>query len=172
MEAHNDEQRWHKTEVKGEAIMKETQKKEQQTKILVVRVRGRIRLRTVVKDTLNMLHVYKVNYCTLIENTPTMRGMIEKVKDYTTWGNADEQTIEELFAKRGTLYRGPLTDAKKKITYKGRWIEHKGNKYNKYFKLNPPLHGYGREGIKKTFARGGALGDRKEKINDLVKRML
>lgn len=167
--------------------MEETQKPEQQTKklkkeqasapqksgpLFVVRVRGRIRLRKEVKDTLTMLHLYKANYCTLVENTPTMRGMIEKVKDYTTWGDAEEACIEELFAKRGSIYHGPLTDAKKKITYKGRWIEHKGNKYNKYFKLNPPRQGYGREGIKKIFAKKGALGNRGNKINDLVKRML
>ena len=42
----------------------------------------------------------------------------------------------------------------------------------KVLRLGPPRKGYGRKGIKKDFSIGGALGDRKEKINDLVRRML
>ncbi len=38
--------------------------------------------------------------------------------------------------------------------------------------LCPPRGGYGRKGVKLPFAKGGAYGSRKEKINDLVKRML
>ena len=38
------------------------------------------------------------------------------------------------------------------------------------FRLHPPIKGY--EGNKHAFAEGGALGNRKEKINDLVMRML
>ncbi|MGM5488235.1 MAG: uL30 family ribosomal protein [Nanobdellota archaeon] len=39
-----------------------------------------------------------------------------------------------------------------------------------FIPLHPPRKGFG--GIKAPFARGGALGDRKEKINDLIKRMM
>ncbi|MFP4423704.1 MAG: uL30 family ribosomal protein [Candidatus Woesearchaeota archaeon] len=43
-------------------------------------------------------------------------------------------------------------------------------KGDRFIPLHPPRKGYG--GIKVPFARGGALGDRKEKINDLIKRMI
>ncbi|MBI5073062.1 uL30 family ribosomal protein [Candidatus Woesearchaeota archaeon] len=141
-------------------------------KIIVVRVRGRVRLLTTIKNTLDMLRLYKTNFCVILDNTPVNMGMIQKAKDYITWGEADSATVEELFSKRGTEYTGPLTDTKGKITYTGRYVEHKGKKYNKYFKLNPPHGGYGRKGIKTHFHMGGALGDRAEKISDLVKRML
>ncbi len=141
-------------------------------KMFVVRVRGRVRLLTKVNDTMNMLRLYKKNYCVIVENTLTNMGMIQKAKDFLTWGIADQAVIDELFAKRGRVYTGPLTDSKKKIEYKGRYIEYKGKKYNKFFALNPPISGYGRKGIKKAFMHGGAIGDRGTEINNLVKRML
>ncbi len=141
-------------------------------KLLVVRVRGRVRLLTGIKNTMDMLRLYKTNYCVVLDNNLINKGMIQKAKDYLTWGEVDTTLIEELFAKRGTEYTGPLTDSKKKIEYKSRYVEHKGKKYNKFFKLNPPRGGYGRKGIKTSFNLGGAVGNRGEKINDIVRRMM
>jgi large subunit ribosomal protein L30 len=141
-------------------------------KLFLVRVRGNIRIPNVVKDTLAMLRLYKVNYCVIVTNTPTTAGMIKKVKDFITWGPVNEKTMEDLFAKRGMPYKGPLTDTKKKIKYLSRYVEHKGNRYKKFFKLGPPRSGYGRIGIKTPFSKGGALGNRGDKINALVERMM
>ena len=141
-------------------------------KIIVIRVRGRVRLLTTIKNTLDMLRLYKTNFCVILDNNAVNMGMIQKAKDYITWGKADPAIVEELFTKRGTEYTGPLTDTKEKIQYTGRYVEHKGKKYNKYFKLNPPRGGYGRKGIKTPFHMGGALGDRADKISDLIKKML
>lgn len=141
-------------------------------KIIVIRVRGRVRLLTTIKNTLDMLRLYKTNFCVILDNTSVNRGMIQKAKDYITWGEADPAVVEELFSKRGTEYTGPLTDTKEKIKYIGRYVEHKGKKYNKYFKLNPPRGGYGRKGVKTPFHMGGALGDRAKKMSDLVKKMI
>jgi len=38
--------------------------------------------------------------------------------------------------------------------------------------LNPPRKGYGRKGVKIPFKKGGAYGNRAEKINDLLTRMM
>jgi large subunit ribosomal protein L30 len=141
-------------------------------KLFVVRARGNIRIPSGVRDTLEMLRLYKVNYCIVLESTAITLGMLKKVKDFVTWGPADQKIVEELFAKRGLPYKGPLTDTKKKITYKGRYVEYKGNKYKKFFALNPPRKGYGKAGIKTRFAKGGALGNRSEKINALVTNMM
>jgi len=40
------------------------------------------------------------------------------------------------------------------------------------FRLKPPSKGYDRGGIKQPYTKGGALGYRSEKINDLLKRMI
>ena len=119
-----------------------------------------------------MLRLYNTNYCVILDNTPTAMGMIKFAKDYITWGEADDAVIQELFEKRGALYTGPLTDSKKKIKYDNKYVEFKSKKYARFFRLNPPRGGYGRKGIKKTFADGGALGIRGAKINDLVRKMV
>ena len=144
----------------------------QEGKIVVIRVRGRIRLLTKIKDTLDMMRLYKKNYCVLLENTPANKGMVQKAKDFVTWGIAEDKLIEELFEKRGRPYNGPLTDSKKKIDYKGRYVEYNGKKYSKFFALNPPRGGFGRKGIKRTFAASGAVGDRGKEINDFVRKMI
>ena len=41
-----------------------------------------------------------------------------------------------------------------------------------FFKLSPPRRGFERKGIKIPFSMGGALGYRKNKINDLIQRMV
>jgi large subunit ribosomal protein L30 len=41
-----------------------------------------------------------------------------------------------------------------------------------FFKLSPPLKGFERKGIKTPFSLGGALGYRKDHINELVERMI
>ena len=41
-----------------------------------------------------------------------------------------------------------------------------------FFKLNPPVKGFERKGIKVPFAQGGVVGYRKDKIKDILTRML
>ena len=112
--------------------------------IAAVRVRGRVSRSRPISDTLRMLQLYKSNYCVLLEENPRNMGMLKKVKDFITWGSVEQETVTKL--------------------------KNKSNK--KYFKLQPPKKGYGRAGIKRSFNVGGALGDRKEKMSDLITRML
>ena len=112
--------------------------------IAVVLVRGMIGVNKDIVATLRMLHLYRKNYCSMLEANPRSNGMLFKAKDYITWGTVDEETRKSLL-----------------------------NKSEKnFYRLQPPRKGYGRKGIKKPFSSGGALGERKEKINDLINRML
>ncbi|MBD3249695.1 50S ribosomal protein L30 [Candidatus Woesearchaeota archaeon] len=139
--------------------------------ISIIRVRGKNKLSKEINKTLDMLRLYNNNYCVMISPTPVIKGMLQKVKDYVTWGEIDEKTMSELIEKRGEEFKGAESDKKGNINYK-RFIEIKGKKLKPFFRLNPPKKGYGRKGIKVPFKLGGALGDRKEKINDLIRRML
>lgn len=112
--------------------------------IAVVRVRGIVGLEHSVGNTLKSLRLYKRNYCTIVRDLPEIKGMITKAKDYITWGSLDEETAKMLEQKSKS----------------------------KYYRLNSPRKGFGRKGVKHPFSKGGALGDRKEKINDLIRRML
>lgn len=143
----------------------------QKKKIVIVRIRGLVRVKKEINDTLNMLRLYKKNYCVVVPSTQAYLGMIKKVKDYVTYGDINEETFKLLIEKRGKLYKEREKDTKKKISYKKYFI-HDNKKYKKFFRLNPPKKGFGRKGIKVGFKVGGALGYRGEKINDLIKRMI
>ena len=142
----------------NQEVNKEKKKEEAKkvTKIAVIRIRGKVNLKKPVKDTLKMLRLYKKNYCTVYDATSNILGMINKIKDYVTWGEIDDETLKLLKEKRG----------EKTKNKKGEEI------VKPFFRLSPPRKGFGRKGIKLPFNIGGALGNRKEKINDLIKRMI
>ena len=139
-------------------------------KIAIVLVRGKIGLTVPSKDTLTMLNLIRKNNCVVVDDTPLIRGMLQKVKDYITWGDLTEEIFQTLVEKRGKVYEARLTDRNEAYQYNYRTIQ--GKHYKNYFALNPPRKGFGRKGIKIAFRAGGALGDRKEKINDLILRMV
>ncbi|MEM3373848.1 MAG: uL30 family ribosomal protein [Candidatus Woesearchaeota archaeon] len=131
-------------------------------KIAVIRIRGDVNLRQEVKDTFKHLNLLRKNVCVILDNTPENLGQVVKVKDYVTWGEVSDEVIKMLFEKRGELYKGN----------KDNFVEFNGKKYKKYFRLNMPKKGFGTKGIKYPFNKGGALGYRGDKINDLIMRML
>jgi large subunit ribosomal protein L30 len=139
--------------------------------LAVVRVRGKANLRHDVKETFEHLNLHTKNWCVFLEDTPTIRGMIAKVKDYITWGEVTPEMVDEIFKKRGEAYMQREKDAKGVIEY-NKFISHGGKKYKRFIRLSPPKKGYGQKGIKNSFSEGGALGNRNEKINDLLKRMI
>ena len=141
------------------------------SKIAIVKVRGSINLSGKVKDTLSLLRLYRKNYCVVVDDSPSYKGMIKKVKDYVTYGEIDDGTYKELLEKRSEEYKGREGDRKGKIKYK-RFILVDGKKIKPFFRLSPPRKGFGRKGIKVGFKAKGALGYRGEKINDLLKRMI
>ncbi len=147
-------------------------KQKMTNKIAIVRIRGGIKVKKVFRDTLDMLRLYNKNYCVVLESTPQIIGMINKIRDFVTYGEIQDELFKELIEKRGVEYTGREKDSKGKISYNRKYIEVDGKKYNKYFRLNSPRKGYGRKGTKKPFAKSGSLGDRGEKINDLIRRMI
>src|SRR3989338_8813543 len=74
-------------------------------KIGVIRVRGSIRVRKKIKDTLIMLRLHNKNHCIVVEDKPNIMGMIKKVKDYIPYGEIDEETLKLLFEKRGEEFK-------------------------------------------------------------------
>jgi len=154
-------------------------------RIAVIRIKGKPGLKHDIKETFDKLRLYKKNTCVVISNTPSYIGMLEKIKNHATWGEVDSVTCQELLSKRGKLPGNKkFTDeyAKEKtkkdikaftedfISFKKELKDIPGLK--NFFKLSPPRKGFERKGIKVPFAQGGVLGYRKDKINDLIKRMI
>ncbi|ADG13284.1 50S ribosomal protein L30 [Methanocaldococcus infernus] len=150
----------------------------------VVRVRGRIGVRGDIADTLKMLRLHKTNHCVIVPETETYKGMLQKAKDYITWGEINKETLIKLILKRGRLKgdKKVTPEIIKELT--GMTVEELAEKIingeiklkdtplKPVFRLHPPRKGYERGGIKKHFNIGGALGYRGEKINELLERMM
>ncbi len=132
--------------------------------IAVVRIRSVIDANREVRDTLKMLNLHKINSCTIIHPNPSYKGMLQKVKDYVTWGEIDEETLRLLLEKRAKVEN--VDEAVEKLKQGARLKEIT----NPCIRLHPPRKGY--KSIKKPFKLGGSAGYRGEAINELIRRML
>ncbi len=152
--------------------------------LAAIKVRGNIKVNRKIKDTMNMLRLTRVNHCVLIPDSPEYKGMLQKAKDYITWGPIDPKTLKNLIIKRGKLLGGaPLSPSvvKKNTPYENisslvkaisdeKFLYRDIENISPIFRLAPPVKGY--EGIKRTYVEGGALGNRGKDINSLIVRML
>jgi large subunit ribosomal protein L30 len=137
----------------------------------IIRVRGSINTKPDVKKTFELLSLKSVNNMSIWPETKASLKMIKKVENYATFGTISKEVLEEVVTKKATALTGELDKkAAIKILSEGKTIKEAGIK--NCFKLSPPKKGYERKGIKRPFTLGGALGDRKEKMDELVKRMM
>jgi large subunit ribosomal protein L30 len=149
----------------------------------VIRVRGHSKVNHDIEDCMVMMRLTRINHCVIMPENDYSRGMLQKSKDYITWGEVSEETVKQMIAARGRMLGDkPITDADVKsagmanvdefvakvASGEFKYGELKGVK--PLFRLSPPRKGYG--GNKRTFKVGGALGYRGDDINDLVLRML
>ena len=111
-------------------------------------------LKGTVNDTLRMLHLHRKNYCSVHKDSPSLRGMLQKSKDYITYGTITSEAYEKLKKAKGE--KNPKKEGELKP----------------FFRLHPPIGGFERKGIKTPYARGGALGDRKDKMPELITKMM
>ena len=153
--------------------------------ILAIRVRGQVRVKPQIADTLDKLLLGRLHQARLLKATPSLEGMITKAKDYIAWGEVSEDVIVELLSKRGRLPGNDrLTDSYVKKNSKHSSIKALAKAIaagsadvrdveglKPIFRLTPPSKGY--KGKKKLgFGMGGVTGYRGEKINDLALRMI
>jgi len=142
----------------------------------VIRARGPVNVRRDIEDTLEILRLGRVNHCVLLPNVPSYKGMLHKAEGCITWGEINQQTLEKLIFKRGSLKAdakgkhekvGKIEAAKisKKVMSDG--LKDAGLK--PVFRLNPPSKGY--KSVRRFYPKGD-LGYRGEKINELLKRMI
>ena len=112
----------------------------------IIRISGQVGLNKEVIETFNRLRLRRKYSCIVLEKpTKEQLGMIKNLKNFLAFGDINAETYKKLVEKRKTNIKN-------------------------FFRLHPP-----RKGIdsKKHFGvKKGVLGDNKEKINDLIERML
>lgn len=150
--------------------------------IAAIRVRGRTGVKGEVEDTMKMLRLNRINHAVILQDNPSYRGMLQKAKDYITWGEIKKDTLVKIISKRGRLPGGgkvteeylkqntkykSLEELTKSV-FEGAKLEESGIK--PVFRLHPPRKGY--ENIKKAYNEHGSLGYRGEDIENLLEKML
>ncbi|MGI0134555.1 MAG: uL30 family ribosomal protein, partial [Candidatus Micrarchaeaceae archaeon] len=67
--------------------------------VSIVRVRGRVNVRSDITETLNRLNLKRVNNCVVIKVTDSYGGMLNKCHNHVAYGEIDEETLSKLLAK-------------------------------------------------------------------------
>jgi large subunit ribosomal protein L30 len=112
--------------------------------------------------------------------------MLQKSKDFVTWGEVDAETISTLLKERGRMIGDkPVTDTVIKSSSEYSTIDAlakaiaSGDATPKaveglkpVLRLHPPRGAQGWGGIKRAYSIGGALGFRGKDIENLVARMV
>ncbi|MBI5001550.1 MAG: 50S ribosomal protein L30 [Euryarchaeota archaeon] len=148
----------------------------------VIRIRGTVNVKPDVKETLRLLMLTRANHCVLVRESPQAKGMLQKAKDYITWGEVTADTAVLLLATRVEMPGGArVTDktvsASKKFpdakAYAKALAEGTASLRDigakRVIRLAPPVGGHGK--VKRPFKDKGALGYRGKKINDLISKM-
>jgi len=138
----------------------------------IIRIRGSVNARKEIEDTMEMLKLKKVNNCIIYPKTPDVEGMLKKARSYITWGEVTEESLVKLLLKRAKLQGDKELDEKiakeaaQKIM-KEKSLKNIGIKIP--LRLSPPSKGY--SSVKQAYPRGD-YGYRKEKINELIEKMI
>ncbi len=137
--------------------------------IVVIRISGLVEVDSGINETLSRIRLRRKYSAVLLRETPENIKLLQKVRSFIAYGNINDETLALLIQKRAQSI------GKKKIDVKS-VIEQLKNKdlsdldIKPFFRLHPPKGGID---SKLHFPiRKGVLGDNKDKINDLVRRML
>ncbi len=131
------------------------------------------------KKTLEYLRLKQKHACSVLDDTHENRGMIDKVKDHITYGAIDESTYKEMLDRRvQSVGKSDVQIDTEKIAKD--YFEGKVKlrdfeslyKIKPFFRLHPPIGGFEKGGIKMPYAKKGVLGDRGDKIGELITKML
>lgn len=149
--------------------------------LAIVRVRGRTGIKPEIHGAMGTLSLTRVNHCVLMNETPQIRGTLNRCKDYVTWGEVSSEMLAKMLEKRSRLpgdkkvsadylkAKGYASFAKLAEALVAGKAKLRDVGLKKVLRLSPPRGGY--KETKRPFP-SGALGNRHEKINDLLKRMI
>jgi len=149
---------------------------------VVVRIRGNVEVRRDARETLEMLRLKNPNNAIVCPENREWKGMLQKAKDWVTYGEVDKKILIVLLQKR-------LKSGDKKVDEKmlkeitgydsfekfaddlasGKIMLKNFRRLKPFFRLTPPSKGF--KSIKLHYPRGD-LGYRGKEINELIERMI
>lgn len=150
---------------------------------LVVRMHGQINVPHWATNTLELLKLDKKFRATIIPAKDNTLGMLNRIKHYVSWQEADATITKELLDKkaRKSGYKKVTSEDLTQLGFKsvdelaaslseGKTSMNKIKPIKPWFALAPPKKGFKRS-TRKTYGEGGILGQNKELV-DLVRSMI
>jgi large subunit ribosomal protein L30 len=116
----------------------------------VIRVRGTVNIKPDIKKTMQLLRLTRANHCVLLEENEVYKGMLQIVKDYTTWGEINKETLTKLFCTGKLLAISPspvfeknalhtFENSQKPLENK---VKYKELQVETHFQTQPPKKGH------------------------------
>ncbi len=139
--------------------------------LIVIRISGDVNIPEKLRESLFRLRIRRKYSAVLIKPSNENQKLLLQIRNLVAFGDIDNETLSLLIQKRAMPKRkGIKIDAKKIISE----LEKKDiseTEIKPFFRLHPPRGGID---SKKHFgtSKKAVLGDNKEKINELVRRML
>ena len=137
-------------------------------KIVIIRIKGLVKVNRKIKDTLDMLRLRKKNVCVIVDDKKEIMGMIKKAENYLVYGEINKETLKQLIEKRAQPKKkinendiDNFLQGKKKLQDLG---------IKPFFRLHPPRGGFKKS--TKKLRPNGILGNQGKEINKLIKKML
>jgi large subunit ribosomal protein L30 len=150
---------------------------------LVVRIKGQADVPYWAQTTLRLLKLEKKYRATIVPAKENTLGMLNKVKHYVSWIEADPGLARELLDKkaRKSGYRRitpedvsgagfSSMDEMASSLAEGSTSLTRLKPFKPWFALAPPRHGF-RRSTKKLYGQKGILGHNKE-LGEMVRRMI
>ncbi|KAF1842587.1 60S ribosomal protein L7 [Cucurbitaria berberidis CBS 394.84] len=159
--------------------------------VFVVRIKGINKIDPKKRKTLQLLRLLQINNGVFIRLTKATLEMLKIVEPFVAYGYPNQKSVRELVYKRGygkvDKQRIPLTDNELIEENMGKYgmicmedliheIYTVGPNFKQAsnflwpFKLNSPTGGFRKRKFK-HFIEGGDLGNREDKINELIRQM-
>merc|ERR1719359_1553934 len=159
--------------------------------IFVVRIRGLADMHPKTKKILQIMRLLQMNMGVFMKSSKAATEMLTRVEPYLSYGYPSLKSVRDLVYKRGfgkiNKNRIPLNDNAVVEKGLGKYgimcmedLVHEiytvgphfreANNFLWPFKLRPAKGGQAKK--RKGFCEGGQAGNREEKMNDLIKRML
>ena len=141
--------------------------------IVLIRITGLVGMKRECEETFSRLRLRSKFSCVVLQENAQTLGMLRDVKDFVAFGKIDEKMLTKLVAARGKKIgdvkaKFSTTESEKiaKEFVAGKSFEEL--KVRPWFTLHPARGGIN----SKLHYPRGVMGNHKEKINELIERML
>ncbi|MBS3071788.1 hypothetical protein J4408_02255 [Candidatus Pacearchaeota archaeon] len=139
--------------------------------IIAIRISGLVEMQTKVEETLFRTRLRRKYAAVLLKPTAENQKLLLKLRNFIAYGDINKETLALLIQKRGMpKVKGKKIDVDKVIES----LEKKNFndlEIKPFFRLHPPRGGIDSKNHFGT-SRKAVLGDNKNAINDILRRML